>query len=72
MSVWPVGICGGLRWEGPVCKNGKVTSWHTAWALERPFPIDFAGKFSEFVVSSLSFLLSLFSQYVSDNQTQKH
>lgn len=43
MSVWPVGICGGLRWEGPVCENGAVKRWHTAWAKERPFPIDFAG-----------------------------
>ena len=64
MSVWPVGICGGLRWEGPVCRNGQVTSWHTAWAPERPFPIDFAGKISDFIVSSLSsfsaFSLSMF------------
>ena len=44
MSVWPVGICGGLRWEGPVCTDGKVVGWHTSWAKDRPFPIDFAGK----------------------------
>lgn len=43
VSVWPVGICGGLRFEGPLCKNDKVTGWHTGWALERPFPIDMAG-----------------------------
>ena len=41
--MWPVGICGGLRFEGPLCKNDKVTGWHTGWALERPFPIDMAG-----------------------------
>lgn len=43
VSVWPVGICGGLRFEGPICKHGKVTGWHTAWGFERPFPIDMAG-----------------------------
>ena len=45
LSVWPVGICGGLRWEGPICDDrGKVTDWHRSWAKSRPFPIDFAGK----------------------------
>ena len=44
MAVWPVGICGGLRWEGPVCAQGKVVDWHTSWAKDRPFPIDFAGE----------------------------
>ena len=43
VSVWPVGICGGLRFEGPLCKDGKVTGWHTVWELERPFPLDMAG-----------------------------
>ena len=45
VTVWPVGICGGLRWEGPVCENGRVVKWHTAWAKKRPFPIDFAGMY---------------------------
>ena len=43
VSVWPVGICGGLRFEGPLCSNGRVTGWHTAWDLNRPFPLDMAG-----------------------------
>ena len=43
VSVWPVGICGGLRYEGPLCRGGKVTGWHTAWDLSRPFPLDMAG-----------------------------
>lgn len=43
VSVWPVGICGGLRFEGPLCSNGRVTGWHTVWELERPFPLDMAG-----------------------------
>ena len=43
MSIWPVGIVGGLKWEGPVCKNGKVIDFHAAWHPKRPFPIDMAG-----------------------------
>lgn len=43
VSVWPVGICGGLRFEGPVCADGRVTCWHTAWEVNRPFPLDMAG-----------------------------
>ena len=43
VAVWPVGICGGLRFEGPLCRDGKVTGWHTVWELERPFPLDMAG-----------------------------
>lgn len=48
LSVWPVGICGGLRWEGPVCDDkGTVVDWHRSWAKSRPFPIDFAGKMED-------------------------
>ncbi|XP_062509203.1 galactosylgalactosylxylosylprotein 3-beta-glucuronosyltransferase 3-like isoform X2 [Corticium candelabrum] len=43
VSVWPVGLTGGLRFEGPICSNNKVTDWHTAWHPERPFPLDMAG-----------------------------
>ena len=43
-SVWPVGLSGGLKFEGPgKCKNGHVLSWYTMWKPERPFPIDMAG-----------------------------
>jgi len=43
-SVWPVGLSGGLKFEGPgACKGHKVLSWYTAWKPERPFPIDMAG-----------------------------
>ena len=44
VGVWPVGIAGGLRFEGPVCKDGKVIAWHAAWGNERKFQIDFAGS----------------------------
>lgn len=43
VAVWPVGICGGLRFEGPLCSSGRVTGWHTAWEVDRPFPLDMAG-----------------------------
>ncbi|CAK8682986.1 unnamed protein product [Clavelina lepadiformis] len=43
-AVWPVGLTGGLKFEGPgSCSGGKVLSWYTAWKPERPFPIDMAG-----------------------------
>ncbi|XP_069824327.1 galactosylgalactosylxylosylprotein 3-beta-glucuronosyltransferase 3 [Dendropsophus ebraccatus] len=53
VSVWPVGLVGGLRYEGPIVTGGKVVGFHTAWKTHRPFPIDMAG----FAVS-LSLLLS--------------
>ena len=43
VSVWLVGICGGLRFEGPLCSNGRVTGWHAVYRPERPFPLDMAG-----------------------------
>ncbi|KAG8431322.1 hypothetical protein GDO86_019060 [Hymenochirus boettgeri] len=49
----PVGLVWGLRYEGPLVKNGRVVGFHTAWKRCAPFPIDMAG----FAVS-LSLLLS--------------
>jgi len=43
VGVLPVGIVGGLLWEGPICENGRVINFHTAWKPERPFPLDMAG-----------------------------
>ena len=43
VSMWPVALVGGLRWEGPVCKNGKVVQFFTAWKVgQRAFPVDMA------------------------------
>ncbi|KAG8437913.1 hypothetical protein GDO86_008563 [Hymenochirus boettgeri] len=53
VSVWPVGLVGGLRFEGPLVEKGQVVGFHTAWKTHRPFPFDMAG----FAVS-LSLLLS--------------
>ena len=43
VSVWPVGLVGGLRWEGPICKNGVVVDFYVAWRPQRPMPVDMAG-----------------------------
>ena len=43
VSVWPVGLSGGLRWEGPLCSDGEVSGFYTAWHPNRLFPIDMAG-----------------------------
>ena len=43
VSVWPVGIVGGLRFEAPLCSNGSVTGWHAVYRPDRPFPLDMAG-----------------------------
>ncbi|XP_042201207.1 galactosylgalactosylxylosylprotein 3-beta-glucuronosyltransferase 3 [Callorhinchus milii] len=43
VSVWPVGLVGGLRFERPLVEGGKVVGFHTAWKPTRPFPMDMAG-----------------------------
>ncbi|XP_016346233.1 galactosylgalactosylxylosylprotein 3-beta-glucuronosyltransferase 3 isoform X2 [Sinocyclocheilus anshuiensis] len=43
VSVWPVGLVGGMKFERPVVEDGKVVRFHTGWRPNRPFPIDMAG-----------------------------
>ncbi|KAJ7341611.1 hypothetical protein JRQ81_005923 [Phrynocephalus forsythii] len=43
VSVWPVGLVGGRRYERPVVEKGKVVGWYTGWRAGRPFAIDMAG-----------------------------
>jgi galactosylgalactosylxylosylprotein 3-beta-glucuronosyltransferase 3 len=44
VSVWPVGLVGGLMVERPVPDiNGKITSFNAGYKPDRPFPIDMAG-----------------------------
>ncbi|XP_059811371.1 galactosylgalactosylxylosylprotein 3-beta-glucuronosyltransferase 3 [Hypanus sabinus] len=43
VSVWPVGLVGGLRFERPLVEGGRVVGFHTAWKPHRPFPVDMAG-----------------------------
>ncbi|XP_063326231.1 galactosylgalactosylxylosylprotein 3-beta-glucuronosyltransferase 3 [Pelmatolapia mariae] len=43
VSVWPVGLVGGMKYERPVVEGGKVIRFHTGWRPSRPFPIDMAG-----------------------------
>ncbi|KAG9350520.1 hypothetical protein JZ751_026886 [Albula glossodonta] len=43
VSVWPVGLVGGGRYERPLVDKGRVVGWYTGWNANRPFPIDMAG-----------------------------
>ncbi|KAM8777788.1 galactosylgalactosylxylosylprotein 3-beta-glucuronosyltransferase 2 isoform 1-T1 [Rhynchonycteris naso] len=43
VSVWPVGLVGGRRYERPLVENGRVVGWYTGWRADRPFAIDMAG-----------------------------
>lgn len=42
VSMWPVALVGGLRFEGPICEGGRVREFFTAWMPERQFPVDMA------------------------------
>lgn len=52
VSIWPVGLVGGLYVEKPLVKKGKVVGFNAAWRPERKFPIDMAG----FAISLKHFL----------------
>ncbi|XP_024082704.1 galactosylgalactosylxylosylprotein 3-beta-glucuronosyltransferase 2-like isoform X2 [Cimex lectularius] len=45
VSVWPVGLAGGLMVERPLVNmtTGKVIGFNSAWRPDRKFPIDMAG-----------------------------
>lgn len=43
VSIWPVGFVGGLRWEGPVCKNDKIVDFRVVFKPNREIPVDMAG-----------------------------
>ncbi|CAG0886563.1 unnamed protein product [Cyprideis torosa] len=43
VSVWPVGLVGGLLVESPIIDNGKIVGFNSMWNAKRPFPIDMAG-----------------------------
>ncbi|MGH0173805.1 UNVERIFIED_CONTAM: hypothetical protein FKN15_010479 [Acipenser sinensis] len=43
VSVWPVGLVGGRRYERPLVDRGRVVGWYTGWRADRPFAIDMAG-----------------------------
>ena len=44
VSVWSVGLVGGLMVERPdVDVNGKVKGWKVVWSPHRPFALDMAG-----------------------------
>ena len=43
MGILPVGLVGGSLWEGPICENGLIHSWHSKYKPERTFALDMAG-----------------------------
>ncbi|CAJ0961598.1 unnamed protein product [Ranitomeya imitator] len=43
VSVWPVGLVGGLRYEGPLVTGGKVGELSYSLKTHNRFPIDMAG-----------------------------
>ncbi|KAJ8367306.1 hypothetical protein AAFF_G00321160 [Aldrovandia affinis] len=62
VSVWPVGLVGGMRYERPVVEGGRVVRFHTGWRPSRPFPLDMAG----FAVSLRLVLVNPESRFVGD------
>ena len=67
VSVWLVGISGGVRFEGPVCHDGRVTGWYTMWGFERAFQIDMAGT-----VASTNGHFLHFAQFLSPAVSNTH
>eukprot|EP00053_Salpingoeca_punica_P011441 m.101987 g.101987 ORF g.101987 m.101987 type:complete len:331 (+) comp15673_c0_seq1:151-1143(+) len=43
VSVWPVGLSGGVRYEGPKVIDGVVVGFYVGWRPDRKFPVDMAG-----------------------------
>jgi len=44
IGVLPVGLSGGVKYEGPLCNaNGSITGWHASYRPERTFALDMAG-----------------------------
>lgn len=43
VSIWPVGLVGGLKIEKPLVQDGKVVGFNSVWSPNRPYPIDMAG-----------------------------
>ena len=43
VSVFPVGLVGGLLVERPIVQNSKVVSFNSMWKTTRTYPIDMAG-----------------------------
>jgi len=63
VSVFPVGLVGGVMLERPVVNDdGEITGWSVGWGTDRPFAIDMAG----FAIN-LSYLLSHTSAKFADS-----
>ena len=65
VSVWPVGLAGGLKFEGPICVGDTVKQWYAYWARDRKFQIDFAGMNNVYILPPFCTFLSLCIQCYS-------
>ncbi|XP_075555980.1 galactosylgalactosylxylosylprotein 3-beta-glucuronosyltransferase I-like [Dermacentor variabilis] len=43
VSVWPVGLVGGLMVERPIVRDSHVVGWNAVWKPYRRYPLDMAG-----------------------------
>ncbi|XP_065303259.2 galactosylgalactosylxylosylprotein 3-beta-glucuronosyltransferase 3-like [Dermacentor albipictus] len=43
VSVWPVGLVGGLMVERPIVRDSHVVGWNAVWKPYRHYPLDMAG-----------------------------
>lgn len=43
IGLLPVGMAGGVEWEGPICEDGKIKKYHTNYRGDRTFALDMAG-----------------------------
>lgn len=43
VSVWPVGLVGGLMVERPIVRDSHVVGWNAVWKPYRRYPVDMAG-----------------------------
>lgn len=67
VSVWPVGLVGGLLVEKPVVhpnNDTKVHSFNSMWERQRPFPLDMAG----FAISMNLFIKRLNSSFSAEQK----
>merc|ERR1711879_312131 len=60
MGALPVGLEGGGKWEGPICRDGMVAGYHSLYKPGRTFALDMAGF--AFTVDALIQSKAQFSQ----------
>ena len=43
VGMLPVGLDGGMKWAGPICKDGVLVDYYAMWGPNRTFMMDMAG-----------------------------